>query len=90
MRLLFWALLPASVWVCTMKAISHIYGINSTPGHWASYVGLPGIIVGGIIIRLRGSETAFYIGIFLGNWLFYFCIIKAALALRNKLAKLPN
>jgi hypothetical protein len=73
-----------------MEAINHVYRLNSTPGTWAAYIGVPGMMVGGLIIALRGSETAFYIGVFLGNWLFYFCIIKAALALRNKLAKLPN
>jgi hypothetical protein len=90
MRLLFWALLPVSIWACSVKMINHVYGLNSTPGTWAAYTGFPGLMVGSLIVALRGSETAFYIAIFLGNWLFYFFIMKAALALRNILAKLPN
>lgn len=43
------------------------------------------MMVGGITIALIGSETAFYLGIFLGNWLFWFCIIKAALIVRKRL-----
>jgi hypothetical protein len=48
-------------------------------------MGSPGLIVGGLTIRLTGSESAYYVGVFLGKWLFSFCIIKAALALRNGL-----
>jgi hypothetical protein len=48
----------------------------------------PGMIVSGHTIRLIGSESAFYVGVFLGNWLFFFCIIKAALALRNRIRSL--
>jgi hypothetical protein len=83
--LLLWALVPVGIWACALKAIDHFYGLNSTPGTWAAYIGSPGMIVGGITIRLIGSESAFYVGVFLGNWLFYFCIIKAVVALRNRL-----
>jgi hypothetical protein len=55
------------------------------PGTWAAYIGSPGMIVDGLTKRLIGSESAFYVGVFLGNWLFYFCIIKAIVALRNRL-----
>jgi hypothetical protein len=43
------------------------------------------IAAGGLTIRLMGSESAFHVGVFLGNWLFCFCIIKAVVALRNRL-----
>jgi hypothetical protein len=87
-RLLLWALVPVSIWACALKAIDHFYGLHSTLGTWAAYIGSPGLIVGGLTIRLIGSESVFYVGVFLGNWLFFFCIIKAALALRNRLRSL--
>jgi hypothetical protein len=43
------------------------------------------MMIGGLTIALLGSETALYVGVFLGNWLFSLCIIKAALVLRNRL-----
>jgi hypothetical protein len=76
---------PVSIWACAVKAIDHFYGLHSTPGIWAAFIGSPGLMVGGLTIRLIGSEFAFYVGVFLGNWLFSFCIIKAAIALRNGL-----
>ena len=48
--------------------------------------GLPGFPVGGLLEYWTGSDTLFYVGIFLGNWLFWFTLLKAAQAIRHKLA----
>lgn len=84
--MLLWALVPVSVWACSAIAIDHFYGLHSTLGLLVAYIGSPGMIVGGITIALIGSESAFYVGIFLGNWLFWFCIIKGALIVRKRLS----
>ena len=69
---------------CTIKAIDHVYGLHSTAGIWAAYIGLPGIAVGGFLNYLTGSEVALYLGAFVGNWLFCFCLFKVVLILRNR------
>jgi hypothetical protein len=73
------------IWACTMKAIDHFYGLHSTPGIWAAYLGLPGMMFGGFLNYLTGSEAVLYFGAFLGNWLFCFFVFKTALILRNRL-----
>jgi hypothetical protein len=70
-----------------MKAIDHVYGLHSTPGIWAAYIGLPGMAVGGFLNYLTGSEVALYLGAFVGNWLFCFCLFKTVLILRNRFSR---
>jgi hypothetical protein len=87
MRILLWALLPASVWAAAFATIGHVYGFHSTPGMWAALVGLPGVTVGAWIEEWTRSDTAAYVSMFLGNWILCFGIIKAAASLKRKFSK---
>lgn len=84
-QLLRWALLPTSIWACAMMIIAHADRMESTPGLWMGFAGLPGIVIGSGVFFFTRSNNAAYVGIFLGNWLFYFGLFKAAVVLKNRL-----
>jgi hypothetical protein len=84
-QLLRWALVPTSIWACTMMIIAHADRMESTLGLWVGFAGLPGIVIGSGVFFLTRSNKAAYVGIFLGNWFFYFGLVKAAVALKNRL-----
>jgi hypothetical protein len=48
-------------------------------------VGMLGDILGVWAGQMTDSVTAFYVAAFLGNWLFWFGLFKAAITLKHKL-----
>ena len=84
--LALWALLPTIAWACATMVIIRFYGAHSTQGSWALFFGIPGVAVGGGLLYVTGSETASYVGMFLGNWLFWFIVLKVAVVLKNRFA----
>ncbi len=84
-----WALIPAGVWAGAMKIIGASVGAHSTAGVWGVIVGFPGDMLGAWIGQWTNSDPAFYAGAFLGIWLFWFGLFKAAVALKHKLRRSP-
>jgi hypothetical protein len=85
--LILCALIPASLWVCAMKTIGDTKGFHSTPGIWTGLIGLPGDMLGVWVGQLTNSDTVFYIGSFVGIWLFWLGFITAILAIKHRLAR---
>jgi hypothetical protein len=81
---LLWALVPTVSWACAISLINRGPGLHSTAGIWATLIGFPGVWVGGWIGFLTGSQGAGFVGMFLGNWFFWFAVIEAILVLRRK------
>ena len=79
------ALVPASAWVGAMSIIEATKGSHFTPGIFGLMVGMLGDILGVWAGQMTDSVTAFYVAAFLGNWLFWFGLFKAAITLKHKL-----
>jgi len=85
--LALWAVMPVTVWGLTVALLGQSYGFHSTPVIRSAMFGLPGIPVGGLLEYLTGSDTVGLVGVFLGNWAFWFGLLKAAQVLKLKLAE---
>jgi hypothetical protein len=82
--LALWTLMPASVWAAAMKFVGDTYGYHSTLGIWTAIIGLPGVVVSAWIYHWTGSDSAGVFVAFLGNWIFWFGVLKAAVTLRGR------
>lgn len=85
--LVLWALVPAGIWAGAMKIIGDTEGYHSTPGIWGAMIGFPGIVAASWIYQWTNSEPASYLAAFLGNWLFWFALIKVAVVVKHRLNK---
>ena len=86
-HLALWALMPVTAWAFTVAVLGQSYGYHSTPVIRSALFGLPGFPVGGLLGYWTGSDSLEYVGIFLGNWVFWFGLLKAAQVLKHKLAQ---
>ena len=85
--LMLCALIPAGMWAGAMKIIDETKGSHSTAGIWALLLGLPGDMLGAWIGQRTDSDPASYFAAFLGIWLFWFALLKVAVAIKLRLSR---
>jgi hypothetical protein len=84
------SLIAATCWVAATESIRHQYGWHSGPSFIAAFIGLPGDVaaVWFCTWTKTNSEDAFFIIAGAVNCPFYFGVIRAAMYLKRRLAKL--
>jgi len=82
-------LILAAAWTVVSVAIAYSPGAHSTPGFWIILIGLPGVAIAAGLANYYASmsDKLGYFIMFLGNWLFWWGVIKGFVYVKRKMLK---